>query len=568
MALTGGQLLALALAEARTTEVFTLHGGHLDSFLSACAERGIRLTDTRHEGTAGFAADAYARMTGRPGICVVTSGPGFTNVYSAIVNAYLDAIPVLFIIGAPPLREQETNPLQGGFDQIGAAAPVTKWAHRVTSPERIPELVALALRHALSGKPGPVLLEIPIDVMVRPTDATVRIPEFPNDIPRPAASASSIGAAMDLLASAERPIIVTGGGAMLSRCSAELRRFAELAGVPVFTPNKGDGLLPASHRLWAGGAGPLASLPVSAQPPDVVFLLGCRAGMFTGGRNGVLSKASIIQVDVDYGEMGRLDDVAVPVVADCRAALQALIGAVEGRTLPNFSDWAERVVAGRRSHQKLFSDNATASGRLHPYFAAREIMAALPPRTIAVLDGGEAPAWAGFFLNAEEPNSVLRLGYLGCLGVGQGFSIGAARAEPDRPVLLLTGDGSAAFHLAEFDTMVRHGLPIVTVVFNNAVWGMSIHGQQAVYGADTSIVSTLQDSSYEQVCAAFGGYADRVEKLDDIAPAIERAFTAAKPVCINVAVDPNIVHPLTTSMLGDLTATDEIVVPYYENIPL
>jgi thiamine pyrophosphate-dependent acetolactate synthase large subunit-like protein len=216
---------------------------------------------------------------------------------------------------------------------------------------------------------------------------------------------------------------------------------------------------------------------------------------------------------------------------------------------------------GQHMHRQLYTDTATESGRLHPYFAARDRRRATPAHH-SVLDGGEAPAWMEFFLAAEEPNSVLRLGYLGCLGVGQGFAIGAARAEPDRPVLLLSGDGSVAFNLAEFDTMVRHDLPIVTVVFTNQVWGMSIHGQEAVFGSRGVVISTLEDSAYEQVCTAFGGYGERVEKLEDLGPAITRAFAAGKPACINVAIDPNVVHPLTTSMLGDVTSTTEIVVPY------
>jgi acetolactate synthase I/II/III large subunit len=569
MTITGGELFAQALEKAEVRDVFTLHGGHLDAFLVACSDNGIRLTDARHEATAGHAADAWARVTQRPGVCVVTSGPGFTNVYTAIVNAYLDAIPVLFVVGAPPLREQETNPLQGGFDQIAAAAPVTKWAHRVTNGERIPELVALALRHATSGKPGPVLLEIPIDVMVRPVDESqVRMPAFPHDIPRPAPTPAQTQEVLDALANAQRPVIVTGGGAMLSGCSDELRFFAEQLNVPVFTMNKGDGILAASHQLWGGGAVALGSLPLTAHAPDLIILLGCRAGMFTGGRSGVLATATIVQVDVDFGEIGRLQDVTVAVPADCRTALTAFSAAAIERDFPDFQEWAKLAVAGQHMHRQLYTDTTTESGRLHPYFAAREIAAALPPRTISVLDGGEAPAWMEFFLAAEEPNSVLRLGYLGCLGVGQGFAIGAARAEPDRPVLLLSGDGAVAFNLAEFDTMVRHNLPIVTVVFTNQVWGMSIHGQEAVFGSRGVVISTLEDSAYEQVCTAFGGYGERVKKLEDLGPAVTRAFAAGKPACINVAIDPNVVHPLTTSMLGDVTSTTEIVVPYYENIPL
>lgn len=569
MMVTGGELLARAMRNAQVDQVFTLHGGHLDAFFVACEPNGIRLIDTRHEATAGHAADAYARMTGQPGVCVVTSGPGFTNVYTAIANAYLDSIPVLFVVGAPPIREAETNPLQGGIDQIAASLPVTKWAHRATNTERIPELVDLALRHAVSGRPGPVLLEVPIDILFRPVDdSLIRNQTSSLGVARPGPASSQIADAIQLLESAERPILVTGGGAALSDAGFELVELAEMLVAPVFVPGKGDGILPASHPLAAGGATPLSLMSQMVGAPDVVVLIGCRVGMFTGGRASSFPGAKIIQIDLDLVEIGRLQNVAVPIVADCKMALRALIDSAQTRTFPDTREWSKNVVAVKDFHRGLFSDSTTSTGRLHPYFAAQAVVAGTPDDAVFILDGGEAPNWAEFHIQAERPSSVLRLGYLGCLGVGQGFAIGAQGVAPDRPVLLITGDGAAAFHIQEFDTMVRHGLPVVTVVFNNLVWGMSIHGQKAVYGDSGVVVSELADSAYEQVAIAFGGYGERVDRLEDLEAAVRRAFESGRPACINVAIDPEVVHPLTTAMLGDVTTTSEIVVPYYENLPL
>lgn len=376
MPANGGELLAQSLARAGVGEVFTLHGGHLDAFFVACESAGLRLTDTRHEATADHAADAYDRMTGRPGVCVVTSGPGFTNACTAMANAYLDSVPVVFVVGAPPLRETETNPLQGGFDQIAVAAPVTKWAHRITHAERIPELVSLAFRKALSGRPGPVLLEVPIDVMFTPVDESrVRFPSpTAYDAPAlPAPSAQTVEAVLGLLADARYPVLVAGGGAALSRCGTELLAFAERVGLPVFTPNKGDGLVPSGHRLYGGGA--VALLPqVTGVTPDVVILLGTRTGMFTGGRASSFPGASLVQIDADAAEIGRLYDVAVPVVADCREALEAFTAAAAGRTWPDRTEWIKAATSARHSHAALFTDPSTASGRLHPYFAAKAVM--------------------------------------------------------------------------------------------------------------------------------------------------------------------------------------------------
>lgn len=569
MTVNGGELLARALSDGGITEVFTLHGGHLDAFYVACGDHGIRLTDTRHESSAGHAADAYARLTGNVGVCVVTSGPGFTNAYTAIVNAYLDRTPTLFIVGAPPLRETETNPLQGGFDQVAAAEPVTKWAYRLTEARRIPEIVALAIRKATSGAPGPVLLEVPIDVMFGQTDAAALRRPASGAVPSaPAPDRAAVQQALDVLAEAKNPVIISGGGVVFARAAEELVSFAETVGVPVFSPGKSDGAIPAGHRLAAGGLLALGALPMLGAPtPDVVLLLGARTGMFTGGRASMFPGARIIQVDLDAAEIGRMHDVAVPIVADCRATLEALTAAAAERSWPDWSEWVSVATGAQRFHEALYTDDTTASGRIHPYFAAKAVVESCPPGTIFVLDGAEAPAWAEFFARTEIPSGVLRLGYLGALGVGPGFAIGAARAHPDAPVVLITGDGAAGFHPQEFDTMARHGMPVVTVVFNNAVWGMSIHGQQAVYGEKCAVVTELADSAYEKVAEAFGGHGERVRTADAIPDAMRRALSAGVPACLNLEIDPAVVHPLTTMMLGDVKATDEIVIPYYENLP-
>lgn len=566
---TGGSLLAQALSQAGIREIFTLHGGHLDALLVACVEYGLRLTDTRHEASAGHAADAYARVSGDIGVCVVTSGPGFTNVYSAIANAYLDRTPTLFIVGAPPLRETETNPLQGGFDQIASATPITKWAYRLTEPARIPEIVALAIRHATTGAPGPVLLEVPIDVMFGEADeATVRFPVRYRLDAAAAPGAGQVDAALDVLAEAERPMIIVGGGVTYAKADQALLSFAETVGVPVFHPNKSDGALPAGHPLYGGGLAGMNGLrAVGAQRPDVVLLIGARAGMFTGGRRSAFAGARLVQIDIDGAEMGRLYDVEVPIVADCRQALIALTEAAAQRHWPDWTAWTLAAVSAQHVHRRVFTDPGTTTGRVHPYFAAKAVMDACPPDAILVLDGGESAAWADYFATASTMGSVLRLGYLGCLGVGPGFAIGASRARPGSPVVQVTGDGAIGMHIQEFDTMVRHRIPVVTVVLNNAAWGMSIHGQQRIYDESVEVASRLADSDYEKVAEAFGGRGVRIADADAIPEEMKRALASDLPTCLNIAIDPEITHPVTTTMLGNLTNPDEIIVPYYENIP-
>lgn len=582
--MTGGALLAQTLQAAGVDEVFTLHGGHLDAFLIACRDHDIRLTDTRHEASAGHAAEAYARATGKIGVAVVTAGPGFTNAYTAIANAYLDRMPVLFVVGAPSTREGDLNTLQGGIDQIAAASHITKWAYRVTSGARLPEVIEQAIRRATSGAPGPVLIEVPIEVMFTPIAPPARTGSLSNFMnPAPAPAPAQVEALLDLLRAAKRPVIVAGGGATLSRSSDALRAFAELSGVPVVTQNKADGILPQDHPLYAGSAMSMAIASAIGQPADLAILLGTRIGLFTGGRYGLIpSEAKVAQIDIDGAEPGRAGPIDLALIGDCRAALLALTASGRSLSWPDFGGWAATLKAARTlPHQQWEAVPAeNADGVLHPYHATKAFAAALPRDAVLVFDGGESSVWIRDHARPEGTGASLITGYLGTLGVGQGFAIGAARAFPNRPIFLFAGDGGVGFHIQEFDTMVRHGLNVHTIVLNNACWGMSQNGQDLIYGADKRAAVGLADSAYEQVAAAFGGFAARVNRLDQIAPAITAALASGKPSCINVRIDGSVINPVTMNMVGitpgsqraeptatpDAPAKEAVVIPYYDNV--
>ena len=572
--INGGVALAKSMRALGVHEVFTLHGGHLDSFLVACADEEIRLTDMRHEATAGHAAEAYARATGQIGVCVITAGPGFANALTAMVDAWLDAIPVLFVAGAPPLREVATNPLQGGFDQVAMAAPVTKWSHRITNVERIPDLVDKAVRTALSGRPGPVFLEVPIDIMFAPLalDALV-LPAAPTLATRPAPPPEAVDAILKLLAEATRPALIVGGGALSPRCSPLLSAFAELTGVPVLANGKANGAMPADHPMNAGPAGTLAAAALGAQQPaDLVILVGARAGLFLGGRGGgiIPNAAKLVQIDIDGSEIGRLRAPDIAVTADSAEALAALAAAARTRDWPRREAWVSLLRQCREAATSAFRDapKETRPGLIHPFHAARAVAEALAPETAIALDGGEAVAWFQPFGRSPGPGLYMGNGYLGTLGVGQGYAIGLARARPDKPVAIIMGDGAAGFHIAEFDTMARHRLPILTIIFNNASWGMSQHGQELVFGKQNLAVVKLEPSAYHKVAEGFGCFAEQVTRYEDIGPAVRRAQAQPGPACLNIMTDADVAHPVTAMMIGRLDAEDEIAIPYYENIPL
>ncbi len=570
--MTGGELLAESLATLGVREVFALHGGHLDSFLVACADHGIRITDTRHEAAAGHAADGFARARGAPiGVCAVTAGPGFTNVLTAMANAFLDGVATLFIAGAPPLREVETNPLQGGFDQVAMALPVSKWAMRITHGERIPDLVRRAVRVATSGRPGPVMLEIPIDVMFMPVDPERSdrrqgpLADF-----RPGPSPDAVAALAALLGGAERPVMVAGGGVVLSpEAPGLLAQFARVSGIPVVHNYRAAGVLPPGHPFNLGGVGVLAGR--SGGGPDAIVLLGARRGMFLGGRgNGVINEgATVAQVDIDPGEIGRLGPVALPVVADVAETLRALIPATQGWTWPDWSGWRAKLEQSREAARGAFAGVGpqTNSRAIHPHRAAIAVMRALPADAVWVLDGGEAASWFASLIVPSGPGQFMATGYLGCLGVAPGFSIGAQRAHPHQLVVSVTGDGGLGFNIQEFDTMVRHRLPILTIVMNNAAWGMSQSGQDIIYGRNRRTAVALRDTDYDKVAVAFGGFGARVEREMDIAAAIGQAIASGKPACVNIITDPQVSHPVTAAMVGVVENPGEVLIPYYENIP-
>ncbi|MBR1202963.1 MULTISPECIES: thiamine pyrophosphate-binding protein [unclassified Bradyrhizobium] len=570
--ISGGAALAQTLRALDVTEVFTLHGGHLDAFLVACPDAGIRLTDMRNEASAGHAAEAYGRATEKLGVAVITAGPGFTNALTAVASAWLDASPVLFIAGSPPLREVATNPLQGGFDQVAMAAPVTKWAHRITHADRIPDLVDKAARMALSGRPGPVFLEVPIDVMFAPVESDRLVFPEPYALTRPSAPADAIDRLLDMLARAERPVIIAGGGAISAACAVRLKTFAARTKIPVAVNGKALGVLAADHPQNVGMVGVLATTAtIAKQKPDVVLQLGARAGLFLGGRSGTIvpHDAKLAQIDIDGAEIGRLKAADLGIVADCGEALAVMLDRADKREWRARDEWTDLLRKCGSAAITSFRDapHETQPGLLHPFHAARAVAEALTPDTAVVLDGGEAPSWVRPFLKSPGPGLALGNGYLGCLGIGQGFAIGLARARPSKPVALVIGDGSAGFNIAEFDTMARHRLPIVTIIYNNACWGMSQHGQEIIYGRQHLAAVKLAASDYHLVAQGFGCGGEKVTRYEDIGPAVRRAQATGLPACINLLIDPDIVHPVTTAMMGAMKSNKEIAIPYYENIP-
>jgi acetolactate synthase-1/2/3 large subunit len=575
----GGELFVRTLEAAGIDTLFTLHGGHLDAIFQATRSRPIRLVDMRHEQAAGHAADGWARTTGRTGVAIVTAGPGFTDSVTAIANAWLDCIPTLFVAGAAPLRDAETLPLQGGIDQVAMVTPITKWAQRVTHTERIPDLTAQALRIARSGRPGPVFLELPIDVLfARVEEERAAKPgRFAPDA-APAPPPEAVERAIALLHAAERPAILAGGGAWFAGAEAELLAFAERTGTPVFTNSKAHGLVPGDHPLAGRSFATLAATAAAGLgEADVVLVLGARLGLFTGGRGARLipQRAVVIQVDIAPEEIGRNREIDLAIAADARETLRAFDAAAAGRRWPERGAWQRAIAGVREGHRIVFSEALRREkAPIHPYRLATEIARVLPAGAIVAADGGETASWMDMVAQVRGGGRWMSHGYLGCLGTGMPFAIAAKLAHPDQPVLCIVGDGSVGLNFAEFDTMVRHRLPIVVVVNNDQIWGMSAHGQDLIYGEGRRVVTELAATRYDLAAAGFGCHAEHVVEPGELRPALERAFASGKPACVNVMTDPNVIAPITRAMVGapparpaaETGAGGTVQIPYYDDL--
>jgi acetolactate synthase I/II/III large subunit len=550
----GGHVLVRAMREFGVSTIFTLHGGHLDSAYYAALKAGIKLVDTRHEQAAGLAAMGWARTTGQVGVAMVTAGGGVTNIVTAVTNAYADCVAMVIIGGAPPLRDYDALPVNSGYDQLSVMAGITKWSHRVTHLERLPDLVGRAFQIAREGRPGPVYLDVPSDVLFATIEEdTLAYPDGTRRVFPAAPAPEAVAEVLAMLREAKRPVIMAGGGVVYSQAAKSLEQFAERAGIPVLTNNKSRGAVPTHHPLWGRGFSAVAANAArGGGSPDVVLMLGARLGLYTGGRRKsvIPADAKLIQVDIKAEEIGRIRDVQVGITADCHAMLRALLEQDSLAPWPDKSEWTAALLGKTISSATESAGEAKREGPITPSDLAAGFAAAVPRDAILVSDGGETPGWLDAVAQSVGPNRWLGHGYLGIMGEGLPLAVGAQVAQPSSRVICFTGDGAIGFNFAEFDTMVRHDLPIVVVVNNDAQWGMSAHGQDLVYGAGNRMVSELRRTRYDLAAAGFGAYAEHVERIEDLAPALERALESGRPACINVMTYPESVAPVTRRFVG------------------
>ncbi len=528
-----GQLTLAALRGYGVDVMFTLNGGHVWPFYEAARDQGVRIVDTRHEQTATFAAEAYAKLTRTPGLAVLTAGPGVTNGISAITTAHFNGSPLVVLGGRAPQRRWGAGSLQE-LDHVPIVASITKSARTLGDPAEAAKVATDAVVTALTPHRGPVFVDYPLDVFgptaadVPPAVAVRGVEPDPDEVAAIAA----------LIAGAERPALVVGSDVYWDGAWEALAHAAEALRVPCWFNGMGRGCLPADHELAF-----LRTRGLLKERADLVVVVGTPLDFRLGfGRFGSARVAHI----VDAPE-SRAGHVEVPTAAGDLVTVLEALAAYRG----NHADHEPWITELRTAERAAAADDAARlaadADPIKPTRVYGELARRLARDAVVICDGGDFASYAGKYVEVYQPAGWLDTGPYGCLGNGPGYAIAARVARPSAQIVALLGDGAAGFSLMDADTLVRHQLPVVLVVGNNGMWGLEKHPMRAVYGWD--VACDLQPGCrYDEVVRALGGAGETVTRPGDIGPALDRALAAGVPYLVNVVTDPDDVYPRSSNL--------------------
>jgi acetolactate synthase I/II/III large subunit len=530
-----GEQAVAVLKEFGVDVIFTLNGGHIWPLYEAARNQGVRVVDTRHEQSATFAAEAYAKLTRRPGVAALTAGPGVTNGVSAVTSAWFNGSPIVVLGGRAPQGRWGAGSLQE-LDHVPILASITKQATTITDPAKAGAVVHGAAALAVEPHRGPVFVDFPLDVF-GPASGEVPAVDAPMgrgvepDADAVARLAAAIGAA-------ERPAFIVGSDVYWAGAWASLAAAVEHLRVPVFTNGLGRGTLPADHELAF-----LRTRGLLRQQADLVVVVGTPLDFRLGfGRFGSANVAHVI--DAESQRAAHVD--VVTVAGDLDAVLCAL--AETGASGASHEPWIEELRAAENAAREAeIPLLAAGAGAIKPTRVYGELRRRLERDAVVICDGGDFASYAGKYVEVFEPGCWLDTGPYGCLGNGMGYAIAARVARPDAQVVALLGDGAAGFSLMDADSLVRHGLPVVMVVGNNGMWGLEKHPMQAIYGWD--VACDLQpECRYDEVVRALGGAGETVTDPDEVGPALDRALASGVPYLVNVVTDPADVYPRSSNL--------------------
>ncbi len=547
----GGNLAAGALKEAGVEVLFTLSGGHIFPLYDGCVAAGIKIVDTRHEQTAGFAAEGWAKVTRQTGVASLTAGPGVTNGMSAITSAFFCGSPMVVIGGRAPAARWGSGSLQE-VDHVPIVAEVTKRAVTAAKTTEIFPEVSAALTAARLAPRGPCFVDIPVDQFFdrapQPAEGEWAV-TLGGPAPAGEPASDAVAQVAKLIADAERPVIMAGAGVYWEGAEADLEELAEAAGVPVLMNGLGRGTLRASHLLAFSRARSTAlkkaDLVIAAGVP-LDFRLGF--GQFGGG-------ARVVHLMEHPSQIATHVELAGAAAGDLSAVFRGIVAAgVEASRQKERAEWVADLSADETARREKEEETLRSTADpIHPARIYGELRDRLEPDGVVVVDGGDFGSYAGKLIDTETPGSFLDPGPYGCLGTGPGYGLAArlaaqAQGRPDRQVFIMLGDGAAGFSLMDFDTLVRHEAPVVAIVGNNGIWGLEKHPMQALYGYDVA-AELRPGTRYDQVVEALGGYGELVSHPDEIGPAIDRALASGVPALVNVLTDPADVYPRSSALM-------------------
>jgi thiamine pyrophosphate-dependent acetolactate synthase large subunit-like protein len=515
--LTGSEIIARCLQKEGISDLFYIMGGPMLLAEATCVKEGIRMIDVRHEQAAAFACQAYSRLKQVPSVCMAASGPGVTNLITGMANALIDCCPVVALGGSSPLSQFGRQVFQE-IDQVELMRGCCKHVDRLVNLKRIPQQINFALQKAISGKPGPVYLDCPGDMLYQKIDENLVDWSFagrPILDSRPMGDPRQIDALIGALAEAKNPLIVSGSGVIWSRAWAEMQAFVEAAGIPFYTTPQGRGVVPDDHPYSF-----LSMRSGAFKDADLIIVLGTRMNYIIGHasppRFGPAAK--IARIDVDASEIATAARyVDIPIVGDCKAVLGQLLQGIKGRINPDkYSAWRKKLADGEAAKRSSAGANKLQEdGDIHPVRMLEAVRDFMKRDAILCVDGQETLNYGRLTMPTFAPGHRLNSGPFGTMGVGMPFGVGAKVACPDKQVIVVHGDGSMGLNAMELDTAIRHKIPLLVVISLNGGWTGDPKREKP--GRD------LGYTRYDKICEALGGYGEYITKVEDITPALERA---------------------------------------------
>ena len=531
--ISGNELVGETLKRIGVDTIFFIMGGPINDALTSTMKRGIRGIDVRHEQAAAMSAQAYARVKNKPGVCLGASGPGTINLTTGVANALIDCCPVVAFGGSSPLKDLGTGTFQE-IDQVAIMKPVTKWADRVYEARRIPEMIDIAFRRSIAGKPGPVYLDLPSDVLYDEVDeSTVTWPDLTRTLVRskPQGDPALIEQAVKLLERSSRPVVLSGSGVLWSDGAEPLRKWVEATGMPIYTTPQGRGVLPEDHPHAF-----LNARSTAMKEADLYLVVGTRLNYVFGHLQPprMSGTAKVIRIDIDPGEISASPRVDVGIVGDAGTVMRQLLSAGTGRVdAGRFADWRGRLAA-IESEKRPEAEKAMSTDKvpIHPLRLCKEVRDFIDRDAILVVDGQEILNYGRQSIPTFNPRHRINSGTFGTMGVGMPFGVGAKVAEPGKQVVVLHGDGSFGLNCMELDTAARHNIPVIVVISLNGGWTADPRKEKP--GRD------LGYTRFDLFAQSLGCHGEQVEKPEDIRPALERAKKAiknGKPALVNVVTD-------------------------------